>query len=201
MRNGLIDEARGFVDGLAAGDAVVAAAAVGPGQPGADSVPPALAAKDPRRAGGGRGRDRRGGGVRSLPTTGSSSSATLPQGFPSLTWPSPVSDLPLLIAGALGIALVSLTDTISTASAFAARTGQEVDGNGEMIGIGAANIGGGLLPGLSGEHQRLAHRGGRAGRRQDTGHRPRWSSDDRSDAGASCPGCCVTCPSRRSPRW
>jgi len=51
-----------------------------------------------------------------------------------------ISDLPLLIAGALGIALVALTDTISTASVFAARTGQEIDGNGEMIGIGAANV-------------------------------------------------------------
>ena len=73
---------------------------------------------------------------------------TLPAGLPSLTWPSPVSDLPLLVAGALGIALVSLTDTISTASAFAARTGQEVDGNREMIGIGAANVGAGLFQGF-----------------------------------------------------
>ena len=54
---------------------------------------------------------------------------TLPKGFPPLTWPHPVSDLPLLVAGAIGIALVALTDTISTASAFAARTGQEIDGN------------------------------------------------------------------------
>jgi MFS superfamily sulfate permease-like transporter len=65
-----------------------------------------------------------------------------------LTWPSPVSDLPLLVAGALGISLVALTDTISTASAFAARTGQEVDGDGEMIGIGAANIAAGFFQGF-----------------------------------------------------
>ena len=51
----------------------------------------------------------------------------LPQGFPPLTIPDVgVADLGLLFAGALGIALVSLADTISTASAFAARTGQEV---------------------------------------------------------------------------
>jgi MFS superfamily sulfate permease-like transporter len=55
---------------------------------------------------------------------------------------------PLLVAGALGIALVSLTDTISTASSFAARTGQEVNGNAEMIGIGAANVGAGLFQGF-----------------------------------------------------
>ncbi len=62
--------------------------------------------------------------------------------------PNPVSDLPLLVAGALGIVLVALTDTISTASAFAARTGQEVDGNGEMIGIGAANVAAGFFQGF-----------------------------------------------------
>ena len=73
---------------------------------------------------------------------------TLPKGFPPLTWPGPISDLPLLIAGALGIALVALTDTISTASSFAARTGQEIDGNGEMIGIGAANIAAGFFQGF-----------------------------------------------------
>jgi MFS superfamily sulfate permease-like transporter len=73
---------------------------------------------------------------------------TLPKGFPPLTFPHPVSDFPLLVAGALGIALVALTDTISTASAFAARTGQEVDGNGEMIGIGAANVAAGFFQGF-----------------------------------------------------
>ena len=54
----------------------------------------------------------------------------------------------LLFAGALGIALVSLTDTISTASVFAARNGDEVDGNQEMIGIGAANIAAGFFQGF-----------------------------------------------------
>src|SRR5213076_644500 len=34
------------------------------------------------------------------------------------------------------------------ASAFAARTGQEVDGNGEMIGIGAANVAAGFFQGF-----------------------------------------------------
>ena len=62
--------------------------------------------------------------------------------------PNPVSDLPLLVAGALGIVLVALADTISTASAFAARTGQEIDGNGEMIGIGAANVAAGFFQGF-----------------------------------------------------
>ncbi|HQR78829.1 MAG TPA: SulP family inorganic anion transporter, partial [Actinomycetota bacterium] len=73
----------------------------------------------------------------------------LPQGFPSLTWPSVgPGDLLLLAAGALSISLVSLTDTISTASSFAARRGESVDGNKEMIGIGAANIAAGLFQGF-----------------------------------------------------
>jgi high affinity sulfate transporter 1 len=65
----------------------------------------------------------------------------LPQGLPPFTLPHASWDqLALLVAGALGITLVSLTDTISTASVFAARAGQQVHGNQEMIGIGAANI-------------------------------------------------------------
>ena len=52
------------------------------------------------------------------------------------------------MAGAAGIALVALADTISTASAFAARTGQEIDGNGEMMGIGAANLAAGCSKGF-----------------------------------------------------
>jgi high affinity sulfate transporter 1 len=73
----------------------------------------------------------------------------LPQGFPPFTIPRVEwSELGLLAAGALGITLVSLTDTISTASTFAGRTGQEVRGNQEMIGIGTANLAAGLFQGF-----------------------------------------------------
>ena len=73
----------------------------------------------------------------------------LPQGFPPLTLPDVgLSDIGLLFGGALGIALVSLTDTISTASSFAARTGDEIDGQREMIGIGASNIAAGFFQGF-----------------------------------------------------
>jgi MFS superfamily sulfate permease-like transporter len=73
----------------------------------------------------------------------------LPQGFPPFTLPDiTLSDIGLLAGGALGIALVSLTDTISTASSFAARSGDEVDGQKEMIGIGAANLAAGLFQGF-----------------------------------------------------
>lgn len=73
----------------------------------------------------------------------------LPQGLPPLTIPDVgMSDIGLLVGGALGIAVVSLADTISTASSFAARAGDEVDGQREMIGIGAANLAAGLFQGF-----------------------------------------------------
>ncbi len=73
----------------------------------------------------------------------------LPQGFPLPTWPAvSLSDVTVLFAGALSIALVALTDTISTASSFAARRGETVDGDKEMIGIGAANVAAGLFQGF-----------------------------------------------------
>ncbi len=145
--NGLINEARAFVDGLAHSEAVGAAVAIGlvslglilalgrwlPRVPGVlVAVLVAIGAS----------------AVFDLADHGVSLVGTLPKGFPPLTVPNPISDLPLLVAGALGIALVALTDTISTASAFAARTGQEVNGNGEMIGIGAANVAAGFFQGF-----------------------------------------------------
>jgi high affinity sulfate transporter 1 len=84
-----------------------------------------------------------------LSSHGVSLVGTLPSGFPPLTIPHiPLHDVGALFVGAVGIVLVSLTDTISTASAFAARTGQEIDGNREMIGIGAANLAAGLFQGF-----------------------------------------------------
>lgn len=75
---------------------------------------------------------------------------TLPQGFPtpSLPWTS-ASDAVALMVGAVGITMVSLTDTIATASSFAARRGDEVDANAEMIGVGASNIAAGFFQGFA----------------------------------------------------
>ena len=75
---------------------------------------------------------------------------TLPSGFPtpSVPWTSVDDVWPLLIA-AVGITLVSLTDTIATSASFAARRGEEVDPNQEMIGLGAANLAAGFLSGFA----------------------------------------------------
>ncbi|GAA2300464.1 sulfate permease [Streptomyces kunmingensis] len=89
----------------------------------------------------------------------------LPEGLPPFTLPHiGWGDLGALSVGALGIALVSLADTISNASAFAARTGQEVRGNDEMIAIGTANAAAGLFQGFpvstSGSRTAVAERAG-----------------------------------------
>ncbi|MCW7991846.1 transporter, partial [Streptomyces platensis subsp. clarensis] len=89
----------------------------------------------------------------------------LPEGLPPFTSPDVrLADLSLLLAGALGIALVSLADTISNASAFAARQGQEVRGNQEMAAIGVANLAAGPFQGFpvstSGSRTAVAERAG-----------------------------------------
>jgi high affinity sulfate transporter 1 len=65
----------------------------------------------------------------------------LPQGFPSPSFPAVEwSALPLLVAAALGMSLVTVGDTISTSAGFAARRGYAVNSNQELIGIGSANL-------------------------------------------------------------
>jgi high affinity sulfate transporter 1 len=84
-----------------------------------------------------------------LESRGVSVVGALPQGLPQFTVPAVgLSDLALLLAGAAGISLVALADTISTATSFAERRGEEVDGNREMLGIGAANIAAGFFQGF-----------------------------------------------------
>jgi high affinity sulfate transporter 1 len=89
----------------------------------------------------------------------------LPEGLPSFTLPLvSLQDLGLIVVGALGIALVALTDTISTATSFAERRGDEVDGNREMIGIGVANVAASVFQGFpvstSGSRTAVAERAG-----------------------------------------
>src|SRR5215472_16530225 len=162
--DGLLAEFTGFVEGLAKGEAVAAAAAVGIAgiivilvlQRWLPKVPAVLVMVVLSIAA---------TSVFSLAKHGVSLVGVLPKGFPPLTIPSiHVADLAPLAGGALGIALVSLADTISTASAFADRTGQEIHGNQEMIGIGVANLGAGLFQGFpvstSGSRTAVAERSG-----------------------------------------
>ena len=75
---------------------------------------------------------------------------TLPQGVPTPAFPwTNANDVGPLLVAAVGIALVSLTDTIATATSFAARRGDEIKPNQEMVGIGGANIAAGLFQGFA----------------------------------------------------
>ena len=75
---------------------------------------------------------------------------TLPEGLPrpAVPWTDLSDVVPLLIA-AIGITLVSLTDTITLSTSFNARRGEQVRPNQEMIGVGSANIAAGLFRGFA----------------------------------------------------
>jgi high affinity sulfate transporter 1 len=84
-----------------------------------------------------------------LSARGVSTIGVLPQGFPVPSLPNDVvGDIPLLFATAIGISLVAVGDTISTSGGFASRTGYDVDGNQELVGIGSANLAAGLFSGF-----------------------------------------------------
>jgi sulfate permease, SulP family len=68
----------------------------------------------------------------------------IPQGFPSLTMPDPAL-VGQLVPGALGIALMSFTETIAAGRAFARPTDPRINANRELVATGAANLGGALF--------------------------------------------------------
>ena len=88
--------------------------------------------------------------VLDLAADGVDTVGTLPQGFPtpSIPW-TDASDVVALAVGAVGITLVSLTDTIATAASVAARRGDEGDADAEMVGVGTANVAAGLFQGFA----------------------------------------------------
>jgi high affinity sulfate transporter 1 len=74
----------------------------------------------------------------------------LPKGLPSFEMPSVSADhLEALVAGAIGIALVSFADTSVLSRTFAIRGGYRVDPNQELVALGAANVAAGLFQGFS----------------------------------------------------
>ena len=144
----LVGELVGFVNGVASGETVAASLAIGATglvailvlQRWLPKIPAVLVAVVLSIVA---------AAVFDLAARGVQLVGVLPQGLPPFTIPDiSLSDLPLLIGGAFGIALVALTDTISTSSAFAARRGEEVNANQEMVGIGAANLAAGLFQGF-----------------------------------------------------
>ncbi|GAU85945.1 SulP family inorganic anion transporter [Bosea sp. BIWAKO-01] len=84
-----------------------------------------------------------------LRAQGVSTVGHIPQGLPSVTLP----DLALvqqLLPGALGIALMSFTETIAAGRAFVRPRDPPIDANRELVATGAANIAGSLLGAMPG---------------------------------------------------
>jgi high affinity sulfate transporter 1 len=71
----------------------------------------------------------------------------IPQGLPPLTLPD-ISLIERLVPGALGIALMSFTETIAAGRAFAHQADPLINANRELVATGAANLGGALLGGM-----------------------------------------------------
>ncbi len=79
-----------------------------------------------------------------LGAQGVASVGHIPRGLPSLTPPDP-SLAWTLLPGALGIALMSFTETIAAGRAFVAPGEPPVDANRELVATGAANVAGAIL--------------------------------------------------------
>ncbi len=79
-----------------------------------------------------------------LHAQGVSTVGLIPQGLPSLTLPD-VALVEQLLPGALGIALMSFTESIAAGRAFVDRAEPPINANRELIATGAANLGGALF--------------------------------------------------------
>ena len=75
---------------------------------------------------------------------------TIPTGLPSVAWPHlKASDLWALISSAAGLMLVILSEALGAGQTFADKHGYRLDSNQEMIALGLANLGSGVLGGLA----------------------------------------------------
>ena len=73
----------------------------------------------------------------------------LPSGFPSPSMPSvELSMIPSLLIASVGLAWVTLSDTTALSRGFAARTGERVDPNREIIALGISNVAAGAFSGF-----------------------------------------------------
>lgn len=71
----------------------------------------------------------------------------VPSGLPRPALPTP-GDLARLLLPAVGVLLVGYTDFVLTARAFAGRDADRLDSNQELLALGAANLGSGVLHGF-----------------------------------------------------
>jgi high affinity sulfate transporter 1 len=82
-------------------------------------------------------------------TSGVKVLGSLPQGLPTFAWPAiSLADLRQVAIGGFAVAMVSFADTSVLSRTYAARLKTPVDPNQEMIGLGLANLAGGLFRGF-----------------------------------------------------
>ena len=145
---GLVDEARAFVEGVADGETVPVALLVGLGSLAAivvcrwigPGVPGVLVAV----VGAGAATALFDLTAHGLPLVGA-----IPSGFPSPSIPDVgFDDITSLFLAAAGMAFVMLADTATLSRTLAARRGEHVDMNQEIIAVGAANVAAGLFQGF-----------------------------------------------------
>ena len=107
-----------------------------------------------------------------LQTRGVAVIGEIPAGLPVPALPHvTVAEVVELLPAALGVALVGYTDNILTARSFAARRHASIDSKRELLALGAANLGSGLMHGfpVSSSGSRTAIGDAVGGRTQLTG--------------------------------
>ncbi len=74
----------------------------------------------------------------------------IPSGLPSVGLPQiPWGDMGALLSGAVGISLVVFSEALPAVDAYATKYSYEVDANQELLAMGVANLGSGLVGGLA----------------------------------------------------
>ena len=145
---GLVEEARAFGEGVANGQTVPAALLVGLGSLAAIAVCRWIGPKVPgvlvAVVGAGAATALFDLTAHGLPVVGA-----IPSGFPSPSIPDVgFDDVTSLFLAAAGMAFVMLADTATLSRTLAARRGEHVDMNQEIIAVGAANVAAGLFQGF-----------------------------------------------------
>jgi SulP family sulfate permease len=75
---------------------------------------------------------------------------SIPTGLPSASWPHiKGSDIWLLLSGAAGMMLVIFSEALGAGQTFADKHGYRLESSQEMIALGLANLGAGVLGGLA----------------------------------------------------
>jgi len=145
---GLHAELRAFVDGLRNGDTVAASLVIGLASLAVilgfrrwlPAVPGVLVAVVGSTAA---------VSVLDLTAHGVSVVGVVPQGFPAPSFPRvDVADLGTLLLAAAGMAFVTLADTSALSRTLAAKRGDDVDPNQEILALGTANLAAGLFQGF-----------------------------------------------------